>query len=156
MAMRSFVLAGMLCLAAPMALACSQPAGAAGLEAQMIQWINAQRQANGLAALRAEARLGQAAQGHACDMAVRGYFGHQRAGGPDFSARVKATGYRFRTAAENIAKVGAPDVSRATTVWRDSAGHWRNILNPQVSEIGVGVATAGGQVYWVMNVGKPR
>lgn len=122
----------------------------------MIQWINAQRQAHGLNPLRQDAQLAQAAQGHACDMATRGYFGHQRAGGPDLSARVKATGYRFRTAAENIAKVGAPEVLRAATVWRDSAGHWQNILNRQVTEIGVGVAMAGGQVYWVMNVGKPR
>lgn len=135
---------------------CSKPQGASGLESAMIQWINEQRQAKGLGTLRTSSKLQAAAQGHACDMATRGYFGHQRAGGPDLSARVKAQGYRFRKAAENIAKTSAPDVGRAAGVWRKSSGHWANILKPDVSEIGLATASDGGSTYWVMNIGKSR
>jgi uncharacterized protein YkwD len=138
------------------ASACSQPQGASALKSQMIEWINSERRANGLPALRQEGRLAAAAQGHACDMAVRGYFSHQRSGGPNLSARLKGQGYRLRTAAENIAKVGSAEVSRAANVWRKSDGHYQNILNRSVTDIGMGVAVSGGQVYWVMNVGRAR
>lgn len=122
----------------------------------MLAWINAQRQANGLNSLQMNAKLDRAAQGHACDMASRGYFGHQRAGGPDLPARVRGEGYRYRTTAENIAKVGGPEVGRAATVWRNSPGHWDNILNRRVNEIGLGLATTNGNYYWVINMGRHK
>lgn len=139
------------------AQACTKPANAAALGAEMIQWINQQRQAKGLGQLEPSSKLAAAAQGHACDMALRGYFEHQRpGGGPKLGARVEATGYRFSTVAENIAKTGAADVARTADLWRNSSGHWANILKPNVAEIGMGLATRDGQTYWVMNVGRQR
>jgi uncharacterized protein YkwD len=144
-------------LAMGSAQACTKPANAAALGAEMIQWINQQRQAKGLGRLESSSKLAAAAQGHACDMAVRGYFEHQRpGGGPKLGARVEAKGYRFSTIAENIAKTGAADVARTAKLWRNSSGHWANILKPNVAEIGMGLATRDGQVYWVMNVGRQR
>lgn len=156
MYLKAVLMAAILGLTAPMAQACSQPANATALENEMIGWINAQRKAKGLSALSKNAKLEAAAQSHACDMATRGYFSHQRAGGPDLGRRLKSNGYRFRAAAENIAKVRSGEVSRAAGVWRDSSAHWANIMNSRVSEIGMGLAMAGGQYYWVMNVGKSR
>ena len=138
------------------AQACTRPANAVALGSGMIEWINQQRQAKGLNALTPSDKLAAAAQGHACDMAQRGYFAHQRAGGPDLGGRVKAKGYRYRTAAENIAKTRAADIARPAKVWRDSPPHWANILKPNVADIGIGVASENGQVYWVMNIGRPR
>lgn len=144
-------------LMAPVAFACSQPAGAAGLEQGMIAWINQQRAAKGLNTLSGSGALEAAATSHACDMAVRGYFAHQRAGGPDLGARLKSNGFRFRTAAENIAKTRAADVSSAAVIWRDSSAHWANILKPDVTQIGLGTALGSdGRTYWVMNVGRSR
>ena len=156
MTWKALLIAMTMAAPAPMALACTEPANATALENEMIGWINAQRKAKGLNTLSKSAALAKAAQGHACDMADRGYFSHQRAGGPDLGQRLKSNGYRFRAAAENIAKMGSADVGRAAGVWRKSSGHWANILKPGVSEIGMGLATAGGQYYWVMNVGKSR
>jgi len=139
------------------AMACTQPGGAKGLKSGMIGWINQERAANGLNRLAPSGQLAAAAQGHACDMADRGYFSHQRVGGPDLSARVKAEGYRFRTAAENIAKTRATQVSSVVAIWQQSAAHWDNILNSKVTEIGLGIATGGdGRTYWVMNIGRSR
>lgn len=156
MFLKALMIAGLCLVAAPMAQACSQPSNAAALESQMIGWINAQRKAKGLNTLSKNAKLAGAAQGHACDMAERGYFSHQRAGGPDLGQRLKSKGYRYRAAAENIAKVRSGEVERAAGVWRNSSGHWANILKPGVSDIGMGLAMAGGQYYWVMNVGKSK
>lgn len=136
--------------------ACTLPQGAAGMEAELRGWINAQRKANGLNSLTASKALEKAARGHACDMAGRGYFSHQRRGGPDLAARLRSNGYRYRAAAENIAKTGAPDPNRTAQIWRNSPDHWKNILNPKVTEIGIATASAGGQTYWVMNLGKRR
>lgn len=139
------------------AQACMKPANAASLGAEMIQWINQQRQAKGLARLELSSKLTAAAQEHACDMAVRDYFDHQRpGGGPNLGARVKAKGYRFSTVAENIAQTGVADVARTAELWRNSSGHWANILKSNIAEIGMGLATRDGQIYWVMNVGRQR
>jgi uncharacterized protein YkwD len=144
-------------LAMGTAHACTKPANASGLGGEMIQWINQQRQANGLGALSQSSKLAAAAQGHACDMADRGYFDHRRpGGGPTLGARVKAKGYRFSTISENIAKTGSTDVARAAKIWRNSSAHWANILRRDVKEIGMGLAIRDGQTYWVMNVGRSR
>lgn len=155
--LRLFMMLAMLAFAPfGAAMACTQPAGVQALESSMIGWINKQRTAKGLRKLSPSGKLAAAAQGHACDMAQRGYFGHQRAGGPDLPARVKAKAYRFGTIAENIAKTRSPEVSAAAGVWQNSAGHWANILDPKVTEIGIGIARGGDRTYWVMNVGRPR
>lgn len=138
------------------AIACAKPSGAASLESAMVQWINQQRQANGLNALKPSSNLKAAAEGHACDMATRGYFGHQRPGGPKLSARVKANGYSMRSVAENIAKTPTPEVGTTANLWRNSPPHWSNILKQGIRDIGVAVAEDSGGVYWVMNVGAQK
>lgn len=151
---RHLIIAAIIAFAtAGSAVACTKPAGASGLQSELVGWINAQRKAKGLSALTTSGKLTAAAQGHACDMAGRGYFSHQRSGGPDLPRRLKQNGYGFRTVVENIAKTGAPDVGRVGTIWRKSGEHWKNLMNPKVRDIGIGVATGGGQVYWVMNAG---
>lgn len=122
----------------------------------MVQWINQQREAQGLSPLRLSGKLKSAAQDHACDMVRYGYFAHQRAGGPRLGDRVKAKGYRYRHIAENLALSRRPDVSEAAALWQNSGGHWRNMLKPNIREIGLAVASDGADTYWVMKVGLPR
>lgn len=136
------------------AVACEAPGGAAGLRDGVIGWVNEARRSRGLPALRKSAALQASATAHACDMATRGYFAHQGPGGPSLSRRLKKAGYRFRAANENIARTQAASVSAPTVFWRDSALHWANVLDPSVRDVGIGIAQAGGRVYWVMNAGK--
>lgn len=153
---KSIVLASLLALCTSSAIACTKPKQASAMESGMIGWINEQRKARGLATLSKNTNLTKAAQQHACDMADRGYFAHQRAGGPDMGQRIKSNGYRYRSAAENIAKMGSPDVNKAAMIWKNSSGHWSNILKTNVRDIGIGLAVAGGKYYWVMNVGRSK
>ena len=46
---------------------------------------------HGLAPLRYNTRLGQAAMTHACDMAQNGFFGHTGSNGSNSQARVRST-----------------------------------------------------------------
>ncbi len=152
-----FITLAIVLLPVGSALACAQPAGVQSLQSGLIGWINQQRMAQGLNRLAVSGKLAATAQGHACDMAERGYFGHQRAGGPGLGARLKARGFRYRTAAENIAKTRAMDLSAPAGVWQASPAHWANILKRDVTEIGMGIAIGGdGRTYWVMNIGRAR
>lgn len=155
--MRQLFAAALIALTLPAtAMACSKPSGAASLEQGLIQWVNQQRQAKGLNKLTTSSKLNAAAQQHACDMATRGYFSHQRAGGPKLGDRVKANGYRFRRVAENLAYTQTPNVETAASLWRHSPGHWANVLKAGINDIGMSVTTGGGRIYWVMNVGSER
>ena len=139
-------------LAGGAAAACNRPDGAAGVEAELAAWINAQRAGKGLGKLGLSEALQKAAQAHACDMAERGYFAHEGPGGPGFKARIGKTGYG--TAVENIAKTPHASADTTAGLWRRSSAHWANILNRGIAEMGVAVATNGKDVFYVFIGGR--
>lgn len=103
--------------------------------------------------LKSETRLGQAAQGHAANMAALGYFSHTSQDGRTLRNRIDATNYPWRAIAENIA-AGQKDAQEVVTGWLNSEGHCRNLMNADYREIGIGLAqSAGGKRYWVQNFG---
>lgn len=60
-------------------------------------------------------------------------------------------GFQGVTEAENIA-VGQSSVSSVMDTWMSSAGHARNILNPDFTHFGCAVAYDDNNVpYWVQN-----
>ena len=87
--------------------------------------------------------LEKAARNHSEDMIKRDYFSHDTMGrNEDFAERIKSFGYTdYFTIAENIAygagSAGSP--RRIMLLWMRSDGHRRNILDPKLREIGVGV-----------------
>ena len=98
--------------------------------------------------------LEAAAMEHARDMADRHKMAHRGGDGSSPFDRMKRQGYRFRTAAENVA-YGFEDVDSVMTGWMKSPGHRRNILG-NFSEIGVGRAIArDGASYWCVTFGTP-
>ncbi len=131
------------------ALACSMPAGVAQMMADAGAAMNAQRKANGRKALGRDAKLDQAAQKHACWMGETGTFSHKGAGGSLPKRRIKATGYRTRLKAENIA-FGQSSGQTVIADWMTSQGHRKNILLRGVKEYGIGVANMNGRPVWVM------
>lgn len=136
---------------------CARPARADAVEAQVLAWINGERQKRGIAPYRRSAQLEGAARGHACAMAATGQFAHSLPNGPSLTTRIKATGYPMRLAGENIAYSTSLSASAPTTSWRNSPPHWRTILDPALSDIGIAVATsADGKAFWVMNAAAPR
>ncbi|MFN4130889.1 MAG: CAP domain-containing protein [Paracoccaceae bacterium] len=153
--MRTLLAAALIAMTLPAtAMACSQPSGATALEQGLVQWINKERQARGVHTLRSSAALASAARQHGCDMATRGFFAHQRAGGPTPGQRAKANGYQFRRVTENLAYSRTAKVATAAEIWRNSPPHWANVLDPKVNDVGVSVTTSKGRIYWVMNVGR--
>lgn len=122
-------------------------------EVQMLALINAERAANGLQALKLNAKLNASAETHSQWMLQADVFSHTGAGGSSAGDRMRAAGYVFSgswTNGENIAWQSlrgaagiADDVINLHTALMNSPGHRANILNANFVEIGIGIETGG-------------
>ena len=129
------------------------------VRAEMLARVNEERNKAGIALLRANSRLDQAAQRHAEDMLARHYFAHESPEGKTVRDRARAAGYDWRNIGENIAE-GQFSVDEVMDTWMHSPGHRRNILDRGFKELGVGLAfgRSGGtyRTVWVQVFGTPR
>jgi uncharacterized protein YkwD len=116
---------------------------------QVVTLVNQARLANGCAALRVDDKLTAAASDHSTDMSERDYFSHTTPEGVTFDERIANAGYAM-PGAENIAK-GQDSAAIVMDAWMKSKGHRNNILNCQLTAIGVGLATDGW--YWTQDFG---
>ena len=127
--------------------------------------INVLRDRNGLKPLRWEWRLWTAAQRQANDMAQHEFIAHAGSDGSGLLDRVTRTGYTDSAAApfmlENIDWASAPKSSPLATAfgWMDSPAHRENMLDPDMEDLGVGVAegavdaTGTSGVFYVVDFG---
>lgn len=102
--------------------------------------VNEERTKRGLPKLRPHALLEQSAQAHAEDMRNRGFVDHVNPDGLDPFERLRAIGYPFVKAGENL-RWGDQSPRQAVAGWMRSKGHCANILDPGFAEIGSGAAT---------------
>jgi uncharacterized protein YkwD len=133
------------------------PAAGSGFAAEVLQLANVERAKAGCGPLALNGQLNNAAQGHSADMATANYFSHDSQDGRTPFDRIKAAGYAFSTAAENIA-AGGTTAAGAMDQWMNSPGHKANILNCAFVDLGVGYAKgekADYAGYWTQNFGKP-
>ena len=100
--------------------------------------INTARANAGLAQLGVSPALAAAAQGHSIDMACHGLISHSGSDGSSPSQRVAAAGYAASRSSEIIYGSGYPQT--AFDWWMSDQVHRDEILNPSVSEMGVGYA----------------
>ncbi len=130
--------------------------GNAGYEQTLLTLINQERANQGLAALNWQSQLAAAARLHSTDMACNNFFSHTGSNGSTFDQRIRAQGYSFSYAAENLAAGGSPQ--DAFNGWMNSPGHRANMLSPNLQEIGVGYMYNGGTTYgsyFTANFGAP-
>ena len=111
------------------------------LEANMLELVNQERAANGLAPLEADPELTEVARKHSADMFARGYFSHYTPENKNPFDRMREDGVSFRTAGENLAL--APTLPIAHNGLMNSPGHRANILNPQFGRVGIGILDGG-------------
>ena len=113
----------------------------AAAKQDIIDYTNALRCENGVDALRVNNRLMQAAQVRADEMAAHTVYSHTRPNGGKFNT-VTDCPYM----AENIHRIADWVLSdqtlaeRAVADWSASTTHNKNMVNPKLSEIGVGLA----------------
>ncbi|GAA3564759.1 hypothetical protein GCM10022419_051770 [Nonomuraea rosea] len=127
-------------------LSCGRPASNGGFssaaETAVVKLTNEARAKKGCRPLVHDAKLHLAAERHSADMAANNYFDHNSRDGRTFDKRIKAAGFSFRLAGENIAK-GQPTAASVVKAWLNSPGHRANIMNCSFTHIGVGHAAKG-------------
>ena len=109
--------------------------------------------------LRWNSTLAATASDHSADMATRDYFSHYAPGGVSPFQRMRAAGYRYRAAGENIAagrSLSSPEA--VVRAWLKSPAHCRVLMNRKYRELGVGRVEGAGKwtVYWTQNFGRSR
>ena len=102
-------------------------------------YANTARTEAGLSPLADNALLIKAAKQKAEDMAAKGYFSHTSPNGSEPWDFIRAVGYDYRAAGENLA-VNFSDSRILHDAWMNSPGHRDNILRGEFTEIGIGSA----------------
>lgn len=116
---------------------------------RVVALVNQARVENGCDAVSIDPRLNDAARAHAEDMSGRDYFSHTSPEGVTFDKRITGSGYPT-PGAENIAR-GQQSPEAVMDAWMKSKGHKANILNCQLTTIGIGLDPDG--FYWVQDFG---
>lgn len=130
----------------------------------IVQKTNEFRKQHGLETVKTDPRLMQTAQDFAEFMARTNKYGHT-ADGQRPSQRASAHGYDYCIIAENIAYQYNPAgisteklAEGFVTGWKNSREHRKNMLDPDVTETGVGAAHSqeSGAYFAVQLFGRPR
>lgn len=131
----------------------TQPAGSSwkALQDKIFELTNGERQKNGITPLTYNAAVEKYAVAKSQDMVTNNYFDHKSPTNGYFYDIWNRDGFKYSSGAENIYTMtdtrgfANRDVnSLASTIvtgWMNSEGHRRNILNPNLKELGVGVAS---------------
>lgn len=125
----------------PLGFTVPKPQTRPDLEARMLDLLNEERAARGLAALRPDPELVEVARAHSRDMFARGYFSHVTPDGQDPFDRIRQAKVRYLIAGENLAL--APTLPLAHQGLMNSPGHRANILRPAFGRVGIGVVDGG-------------
>ncbi|WP_100399006.1 CAP domain-containing protein [Bacillus sp. FJAT-44742] len=118
---------------------------AENIREEVIRLTNQEREQNGLNSLEQHGQLMDAAQAKSEDMAEQNYFSHTS---PTYGTpfeMIEDFGINYQSASENIA-AGQQSAEQVVRNWMESEGHRRNILDANVTHIGIGFEDDGN--YW--------
>lgn len=93
-------------------------------------------------------KLSEIATIRAIEMAVNNKFSHQRPDGSYYSKLFDEYNIISRTSGENIAS-GFNDGYDVCNGWKNSKGHYANMINSTYNKLGVGIYKYNNTVYWV-------
>ena len=128
---------------------------------ELLTLINKARTDNGLPALIANQKLAAAANAHATDMLCNNYLSPISLDGSTAQKRVAAQGYSASVVAENLYALHpafgmSPQV--AFNWWNKNTAYRENMLNPDVTEIGIAYVSDEDTLfgaYFVVTFAKP-
>jgi len=118
--------------------------------------ISGYRRNNGLGPVTLDKELMRLAREQAGAMAAHNEMGHNV--GTSFSERIRNSTVRASAVVENVA-AGYHTLAEAFSGWRDSPGHRANMLNPDVTRMGIAAVYAPGskyKVFWTLILASPN
>lgn len=124
------------------------------VEKGIFKLTNEVRRKHGLPALTREPALCEIARRHCEDMLLRKFFSHVSPDGkPPHERIIQSYPYPLSATGENIYGADASEPLETELLarimvdsWMSSPGHRANILNPEFTDLGVGVVAMGKQV----------
>lgn len=123
---------------------------------RIIDLVNADRRAVGLVEVRANATLNSVAQEKAGRYARADHFGHPDVDGSLIWEHLRAAGYDYSDAGENLARVAEDRTSdELILLWEESPTHYRNFVESEFRDIGIGIAEGihdGQKAIWVVQL----
>jgi hypothetical protein len=111
---------------------------AALTKSSIVELTNQERKSLGLAPLKVNPKLEEAAYLKAQDMMAKDYFSHQSPAGVRPWDWLKKVNYKYKYAGENLA-IGFLDSDEVIKAWNESPSHRANLLNSNYQEIGIAV-----------------
>ena len=115
----------------------------------VFSYTNKYREKAGVEKLKLDETLSTAACMRAVEMAYSGNFSHTRPDGKGNCFTVLSeVGANYGYVGENIA-MGQASAKAATEWWRNSSGHYQNMISSNFKKIGVGAFKYNGKYYWV-------
>jgi len=113
---------------------------------KIIELTNNVRTNLGLASLTENTLLNQSALNKAQDMLIDEYFAHVSPDNRALRHWLADMGYNYRVAGENLA-IGFSSPEQVVAAWQDSPTHYSNLIDPEFTEIGVGVVSGDYNGY---------
>ena len=123
---------------------------------EVLRLVKVERERIGVSPVTHSQTLEDQATQYCCEMIYYDFFAHDNpVTGTDLVDRSEEFGYDYLAIGENLA-AGQSSPAQVMANWMASEGHRENILNPQFTELGVGVRTGGEfSYYWVQEFGRP-
>lgn len=106
------------------------------------EYVNTERTKNGLLPLKFDANLSAAAKDKCHDMVDKNYWSHKTSDGQEPWIFMKAEGYRYEYAGENLA-YGFATNKKVVDSWISSPEHYENIVKPNYVDVGYGICDSG-------------
>lgn len=129
------------------------------LPGAVIALTNEERQQKGAATVKANSLLNQAAQMKADDMASKSYYSHISPDGTIPPYWLNKVGYKYAAMGENLV-IDRESSEAVVSAWMGSDSHRENMLNPELTEIGVGIAKGNYKgrdtIYVVQMLARPQ
>jgi uncharacterized protein YkwD len=122
---------------------------------QLLGMINEERRRQGLEALTLNPSLNRVALAHSQDMLKNDFFAHESPRTGKLKDRLESADVDFHVAGENLAF--ASSLSEVNRILFESPGHRANLLNPEFTNVGLGIVNKEDGSFLVTQVfSKPR
>ena len=105
---------------------------------EIVGYTNSYRKEVGSSNLKLDDKLSVAANVRAIEIAIYDNFAHVRPNGTSYSTVLKDLNIKTRYNGENIA-YGYLDSKEVSEAWKESVGHYKNMINKNYNKIGIGI-----------------
>lgn len=130
------------------------------IEAEIHRLVNEEREAQGVGSLAINNQLVKASRKRSEEIVTD--FSHERQGVSSFSIfKEPEYEYIYQAVGENIVMAtyqGSPTEMGAYffKLWKESPGHYKNMISPNFTEVGTGIYKQEGILYGTQLFGTPR